>query len=308
MAMAMAMEGRDWSEMTAACLTNVFLRLSLEDLWKGAMRVCRSWRDAARDPSLFSSFDMEPFFLAHGGATSDASAWWTPEFRRRTDSMLRSAAQWSGGSTREVRVRHCSDESLLLAAERLPNLEILSIRSSPNVTDSCMAKVASLCPNLRELDVSFCYEISSKSLLLIGQSCPNLTTLKRNFLNWLDPSQHAGIIPAEYLDACPQDGDEEAAAIAKSMIKLRHLELRFSKLTVRGLALISEGCPELESMDLFGCANLTSRGIEQASSKLKNLTALVKPNFYIPRSVFHTERYGHWRLYDERFQTNVFQI
>ncbi|CAA7409403.1 unnamed protein product [Spirodela intermedia] len=300
--------GRDWSEMMAVCLANVFLRLSLEDRWKGAMRVCRSWRDAARDPSLFSSFDMEPSFEAEGGGVSDASVWWTPEFRRRVDCMLRSAAEWAGGSLREIRVRHCSDVSLFFAAERSPNLHVLSIRSSQSVTDSSMAKIATFCPMLRELDISYCYEISSESLELIGRSCPNMAILKRNLLNWLDPSQHSGIIPSEYLDSCPQDGDQEAAAIGKSMPNLRHLEVRFSKLTIRGLVLISEGCHELELLDLFGCGNLTSRAIEQASSNLKSLKTLVKPNFYIPRSVFHTERYGHWRLYDERFQTNVFQI
>ncbi|MQL77299.1 hypothetical protein Taro_009719, partial [Colocasia esculenta] len=299
---------RDWSEMTPACLTLVFRRLSLEDRWKGAMRACRSWRDAARDPSLFSCFDLEPSFGAEGGCLSDASSWWTPEFRRRIDSMLRSAAEWSGGSLCEVRVRHCSDASLSFAVERSPNLQILSIRSSQSVTDSSMAKIASFCPMLQEIDISHCYEISFISLEHIGRACPNLTILKRNLLNWLDPSQHVSVVPADYLNACPQDGDREAEAVAKFMPNLKHLEIRFSKLTARGVNLISKGCRELVFLDLFGCANLTSRAIEQASLNLKNLESLVKPNFYIPRSVFHTERYGHWRLYDERFQTNVFQI
>ena len=176
------------------------------------------------------------------------------------------------------------------------------------MTDSSIAKIAAFCPKLRELDISYCYEISSQSLELIGKSCPNMVILKRNFLNWLDSSQHSGIIPSEYLNSCPQDGDEEAVAIGKFMPNLMQLELRFSKLTIHALISISEGCHELEVLDLFGCGNLTSRAIEQASVNLKKLKSLVKPNFYIPRSVFHTERYGHWRLYDERFQTNVFQI
>ena len=188
------------------------------------------------------------------------------------------------------------------------NLEVLSIESSQNVTDTSISRIALGCHMLRELDISNCYEISYKSLEMIGKNCLNLIILKRNFMNWLDPSQHTGIVPDEYLRACPQDGDREASAIAQSMPKLKHLELRFSKLSVTGLISVSEGCQELEVLDLFGCANLKSRGIEQASANLKNMKKLTKPNFYIPRSVFHTERYGHWRLYDERFQTNVFQI
>lgn len=187
-------------------------------------------------------------------------------------------------------------------------MQTLSIRSSQSVTDRSMFKIATCCPLLGELDISNCYEISYKSLEMIGQNCANLKILKRNLLNWLDPSQHSGIVPDEYLRACPQDGDREAMTIGRFMPKLKHVELRFSKLSVSGLISVSEGCGDLEFLDLFGCANLTSRGIEQASTNLKNLKTLIRPNFYIPRSMFHTERYGHWRLYDERFQTNVFQI
>lgn len=161
---------------------------------------------------------------------------------------------------------------------------------------------------LRELDISHCYEISHESLELIGRNCQNLRVLKRNLMNWLDPSQYVGVVPDEYLNAIPQDGDTEASAIGKSMPHLVHLELQFSKISAKGLALIAEGCLNLELLDLFGCANLTSRDITNTTLNLKNLKVIKKPNFYIPRSVFHTERYGHWRLYDERFQTDIFRI
>lgn len=191
---------------------------------------------------------------------------------------------------------------------RCPNLQVLSVKSSPHVTDEIMNKIASGCPNLRELDISYCYEVSHESIALIGRHCPNLQTFSRNLMNWLDPSQHVGIVPNQYLNACPQDGDSEAAAIGKFMPHIVNLELRFSKLTAKGLALIAEGCLNLECLDLSGCANITSRDIANASSKMKNLKTIKKPNFYIPRSVFHSERYGHWQLYDERFQTDVFRI
>lgn len=185
---------------------------------------------------------------------------------------------------------------------------MLSIRSCPRVTDDSISRIALSCPKLRELDISYCYEITHESLVLIGRNCPNLKVLKRNLMNWLDPSQHRGIVPDDYLNACPQDGDDEAAAIANSMPGLEQLEIRFSKLTAKGLNSICQGCTNLEFLDLSGCANLTSRDIANASSSLVHLKEIKKPNFYIPRSVFHTERYGHWSLYDERFQTDIFQI
>lgn len=171
-----------------------------------------------------------------------------------------------------------------------------------------MYRIAYRCPNLRELDISYCYEISHQSLVVIGTNCPNLKILKRNLMNYLDPSQHTGIVPNEYLNAAPQDGDSEATAIAKYMPDLKQLELRFSKLSAKGLTSICEGCLNLEYLDLSGCANFTSRDIANSISNLKNLKKIIKPNFYIPRSVFHTDRYGHWQLYDERFQTDVFRI
>ncbi|XP_020269732.1 F-box protein SKIP1-like [Asparagus officinalis] len=299
---------RDWSDLTPVLLVNAFRRLSLRDRWAGAMLTCKSWLEASKDSSLFSSLDLEPYFDAAGSGSGDLIGWWTAGFERRIDSMIRSVADWGAGSVREVRVRHCSDGSISLLAERSPKLEVLSIQSSQSVTDASISRIALSCSMLRELDISNCYEISYKSLETIGDNCPNLTILRRNFMNWLDPSQHTGIVPDEYLRNCPQDGDMEATAIARAMPKLKHLELRFSKLTAAGLISVSEGCQELEVLDLFGCVNLTSRGIEQSSANLKNLIKLIKPNFYIPRSVYHTERYGHWRLYDERFQTNVFQI
>ncbi|KAK9274792.1 hypothetical protein L1049_022044 [Liquidambar formosana] len=294
----------DWAELTHECLTNILARLTFAERWTGPMLVCKSWLHAFKDPSLHSVFDLDTQF----NSATESTLWWSPQFERKIDAMLRSVVEWSGGSLTEIRVRHCSDRSLAVVAERCPNLQILSIKSCPHVTDASMAKIAFRCPHLRELDISYCYEISHESLVLIGRNCPNLKILKRNLMNWLDPSEHVGVVPNEYLNACPQDGDSEAAAIGKSMPHLELLELRFSKLSAKGLALISEGCLNVEYLDLFGCANLTSRDIANASSNLIKLKKIEKPNFYIPRSVFHTERYGHWRLYDERFQTDVFRI
>ena len=89
-------------------------------------------------------------------------------------------------------------------------------------------------------------------------------------MNWLDPSQHVGVVPDDYLNACPQDGNTEAAAIGKFMPQLEHLEIRFSKVSAKGLGSVCEGCLKFEYLDLFGCANLTSRDIANATLNLKD--------------------------------------
>lgn len=296
--------GSNWADLTYVCLLNILSRLTLSQRWTGPMFVCKSWFSACKDPVLHSVFDLE----THFHSLPELPRWWTPEFERRIDSMLRSVIEWSDGSLVEIKTRHCSDRAVSFAAERCPNLEVLSIKSCANVTDDSVTRIAFRCSKLRELDISYCYEISHESLVVIGRNCPNLKVLKRNLMNGLDASQHVGIVPNEYLNACPQDGDKEASAIAKFMPNLEHLELRFSNLSARGLGLICEGCLNLECLDLSGCTNFTGRAIDNITSNLKNLKQIIKPNFYIPRSVFHTERYGHWQLYDERFQTDIFRI
>ncbi|CAK7338171.1 unnamed protein product [Dovyalis caffra] len=294
----------DWAELTYECLINILSRLNFEHRWRGPMLVCKSWLLACKDPSLNTVFDLDSEF----DSVTESPRWWIPVFERKIDSMLRSVITYSDGSLTEIRTRHCSDRSLTFAAERCPNLQVLSTKCCPNVTDASMAQIAFKCTKLKELDISYCHEISHESMVMIGRNCPSLRVLKRNLMNWLDASQHAGIVPNDYLDTCPQDGDMEARAIGKYMPNLVHLELKFSKMSAKGLLSICEGCLNLEYLDLSGCVNFTSRDIVDSTSGLKNLKDFKKPNFYIPRSVFHTDRYGHWRLYDDRFQTDIFRI
>ncbi|CAK9172072.1 unnamed protein product [Ilex paraguariensis] len=103
----------DWAELTHECLLNILSRLSVEDRWRRVMLVCKSWLHAIRDPSLYSVFDLD----THFDSVLESPAWWTPEFERKVDAMLRSVVVWSDGSLKEIRVRHCSDRSVSVVAE-----------------------------------------------------------------------------------------------------------------------------------------------------------------------------------------------
>ncbi|KAL6199094.1 hypothetical protein ACLB2K_028881 [Fragaria x ananassa] len=240
------------------------------------MLVCKSWLLACKNPHLNSGFVLVP------NSVPEATRWLAPEIGRKVDSILRSVAEWREGSLREIRTGNCSDVSLSFVAERCPNLEVLSIKCSSNVTDASMAHIALRCSMIMELDISFCHGISHESLLLIGRNCPNLTILKRNFLNIPDYSGAAGVVPYGYLDILYTNRSEdrvseEADAIGKSMPNLKYLELRFSKVTAKGLGLIYAGCRKLEYLDVFGCENLTRRAIDNAMSELPNLKEIRKP-------------------------------
>ncbi|XP_010525783.1 PREDICTED: putative F-box/LRR-repeat protein 19 [Tarenaya hassleriana] len=296
--------GSNWAELTRECLLDILSRLTMEERWTGPFLTCKAWTTACKDPSLNTVLDLETRFRS----STESSSWWSSEFERKIDSVLRSVVDWSDGGLTVIRVRHCTDRSLSYAAERCPNLEVLWVKSCPKVTDASMAKIASNCPKLKELNVSYCYEISHESLTMLGRNCQNLEILKRNLMNRLDPSQHMRVVPLDYLDAIPQDGNSEAEAIGRNMPQLKHLELQFSTLNAKGLASVCEGCRDLEHLDVFGCVNLTSRNIFDGTVNMKSLKVIKRPNFYIPRSVFNLGRYGHWRLYEDRFQTDVFRI
>jgi hypothetical protein len=47
-----------WAEMEMDCMVQVFVRLDLEDLAAAAPLVCRGWRRAAADPSLWRALDL----------------------------------------------------------------------------------------------------------------------------------------------------------------------------------------------------------------------------------------------------------
>ncbi|KAG2266856.1 hypothetical protein Bca52824_073935 [Brassica carinata] len=163
--------GRDWSELNREYLIDILSRLSLEERWSGPMLVCKPWMYACDDPSLNSVFDLYTWFER----SRISNLWYSYEKPGVTlDSFLRCVVDRSQGGLKEIRVRHCSDQSLLYAAESCPKLEVIWIKNCLDVTDVSMAKIASNCLKLRELDISNSIEISKKALKMVEGSCKNV--------------------------------------------------------------------------------------------------------------------------------------
>ncbi|GKA13676.1 F-box protein SKIP1 [Tanacetum coccineum] len=251
------------------------------------MFVCKSWLHATKGPELYTVFDLESYFIEESDRfqisepkrwwirSSESKSWWTHEFEIKIDNMIRDVVELSNGGLKEIRVRHCSDHSLSLIAQRCPNLEVLSIKSSPNVTDEFMAKVASGCPKLKEVDISYCYGISQTSLVTLGRNCSNILILKRNHIGIYKNRFESAImienIPTNYLRTRPEDGDLVAATIGKFMPQLLHLELRFSELSFENVDLICKGCKNLENLDISSWKYLGWELLEKATCHLRNL-------------------------------------
>ncbi|CAH2077442.1 unnamed protein product [Thlaspi arvense] len=281
----------NWAELTRECLVDVLSRLSHEQRCIGPVLVCKTWMNACHDPSFNTIFDLETRFQS----SPESINWWNPEFEEKVDSYLRSVVDRSQGGLTEIRTRHCTDLSLSYAAERCPKLELLWVKSCPNVTDASMMKIASNCSNLRELDLSYSYGISHESLVMFGRNCQNLKVLKRNLYPRLDPHMPIIIAPLEYLASYPKHANVEAEIIGRHMPQMKHLEFRYTTLTAKGLASVCQGCVGLEYMDLYGCISLRREEITVCTSSLKSLREINKPNFSFPMAILRMSRPGNPR-------------
>ncbi|XP_010412526.1 PREDICTED: putative F-box/LRR-repeat protein 19 [Camelina sativa] len=197
----------DWTELTWECLIDIFSRLSMEQRWNAPMLVCKTWMDVCNDPLLNSIFDLETWFLTS------------------TDSMLMLVVERSKGCLKEIRVRHCTDESLLHVADRCPHLEVLWVKHCPNVTDKSMEKIALKCPKIMELDTSCSYALSSGCLEMFGKNCKNLQIIKQNFTALSEVSRFESF--DNYMENLPiiPIGNVDSHGIGCHMQQLKHLEV-----------------------------------------------------------------------------------
>ncbi|EFH51919.1 hypothetical protein ARALYDRAFT_323143 [Arabidopsis lyrata subsp. lyrata] len=238
----------DWTKLNLDCLFDIFSRLSIQQRCVAPMLVCKTWMNVCKDPFLNSVFDLEGWFLS----STETSNRWTSKFSEKVDSILMSVAEWSEGGLKVIRVRHCTDQSLLYVADRCPNLEVLWVKHCPKVTDESMGKIALKCPKIMELDISSSYALTRECMGVFGKNCKNLQIVKKNY-----------VYPTE---------------VSRYMQHVKHLELRFSTMTDKGFASICKHCVNLEYLDLSGSPNLTMDGVINGISILKNLKEIKKPN------------------------------
>ena len=113
---------------------------------------------------------------------------------------------------------------------------------------------------LEELSIALC-SLSKEYLEAVGRCCSLLKSFKWN-QQWFAT-----------FGLCQTECDEEAVAIAKNMPELRHLQLIGNQLTNDGLQAILDGCPQLESLDLRKCFNVTLSGNlgRRCAERIKNL-------------------------------------
>lgn len=112
------------------------------------------------------------------------------------------------------------------------------------ISDMGLIKAVSKLPLLEQLEIFLCC-FDAKTLGTVGMCCPLLKSLKLN---------------QQFCTGKGMVCDREAIAIAKTMPKLRHLQILGNALSDKGLQAILDGCTDLESLDLRQCFNLKFEG------------------------------------------------
>lgn len=258
-----------WSNLIPEALAEVFSRLPFEERLRTVPLVCKGWRDASREPACWRFVDVEAWFQKR----VEEDYWWDFDCEPTMETLVMKVVDKSCGQLRELRTRHCTDPAIEYIAERCPSLTVLSIPNSLYVTDKSVANLASNCRKLQVLDVSDCYNISNQALEAVGRNCTSLVWLGRNMLQGRIRIRIDVAIPA----GADPGGDEEAIVVSKHMVNLKHLEMKKTTLSDRGLAHLARGCGQLESLNLACCTALSPMALDRVSEKCPNIVVFTKP-------------------------------
>ena len=122
-------------------------------------------------------------------------------------------------------------------------------------------------PLLEELDISLFTNINGKRVFEeVGKACPELKHLRFNAYRFHNlPDTTEDVIEFRYIK------DDAALGIA-SMHGLRSLQLFGKNFTNKGLTVILDNCPHLESLDIRHCFNITmDHALRTKCSSIKTL-------------------------------------
>ncbi|KAI8551506.1 hypothetical protein RHMOL_Rhmol06G0192100 [Rhododendron molle] len=143
-----------------------------------------------------------------------------------------------------------------------PRIKSLNLEDNPNLSDECLAKLASVCPSLEVLDVSYCEGITKKSIADFLKSGSKIRKL------WINECE--GIMNIGHGFELPE---------------LEVLEAARSGINDDGLVVIGNRCGKLLELNLGGCLGVTMVGLKEILTNCKRLRSygVVILNFDEPK-------------------------
>lgn len=173
------------------------------------------------------------------------------------------AVDRSKGELRGIDLEYLgTDELLQYITERTNDLRRLRLFGCYCISDEGLSEAALKLQCLEELEITYCTNLSENVLAVVGQCCPKLKSFKLNYKGFVKPHW---------------ESDRGAQAIAENMHELQHLQLFGNKLTNSGLLAILDGCPQLQTLDLRQCFNVSLQG-DLEKRCVKQIKHLRRPN------------------------------
>ncbi|CAM8994741.1 hypothetical protein QQ045_008055 [Rhodiola kirilowii] len=217
-------EFRNWLELPTEVTATILHKVGAFDILNHAQKVCTSWLNICKDPSMWRSID-----------THESNAY--GDYWFDTEGMARHAVDRSCGQLVDINIEYFgTDEFIHYLAQHANQLRRLRLVSCHCVTADVLKETASKFPYLEELEVQST-PFSTAAVEAVGRSCPRMKSLKSNALGYSPQQAHH---------------DDVAYVIAETMPQLCHLQLVGNKMTNGGLKVILDGCLCLESLDLRG--------------------------------------------------------
>ncbi|KAH7842271.1 hypothetical protein Vadar_003415 [Vaccinium darrowii] len=173
------------------------------------------------------------------------------------------------------------------ATDAVKNTRIksLSLGGNLNLSDECLAKLASVCPSVEVLDVSSCNGITEKGIAEFWKSGSKIRELRidyclgiRNIGNSFELSE------LETLRAARSGiNDDGLVVIGNRCGRLLKLSLEAcSEVTTVGLEEIVRNCKRLRKIDLTGCSDISSGFVELIVISRPSLRKIILPHSSLP--------------------------
>ncbi|CAL4918027.1 unnamed protein product [Urochloa decumbens] len=229
-----------WADMDTDCLAHVFRRLDLEDLAASAPLVCRGWRRAASDPSLWRALDLRRDHLARFTPWSPLAAAFASRYgvsrRFSLPGLLRLCLARAQGSALDLALPPLLSspaDDLLHLSVHCPRLRRLALPPLPACDEARLPELVPRWPMLEHLELDAKPSAATFPALAeqLGRHCPNFATLKTS----------GAVKP------------EDAAALARWLPRLRSLCLDRSYMPRQELLAILAGCRDLKELSARGC-------------------------------------------------------
>lgn len=170
---------------------------------------------------------------------------------------------------RELNLEKCKNStSRGIASLKGPRLEKLNLHGEHiqenTIDDAVLQAVAASYPNLRELDLTFCWRVTSAGIQYL-RGCPQLEILD------LTATKVDATVLQKLGENCPNlrelfldhiHSADFTQAVTYCCAKLEKLDVSKTTVNDTWLQNLAEGCPNLRELALFGCENITAKGMK----------------------------------------------